>query len=327
MNLARAALSILFLIIVAGLVGAAVPSPPADAGGASPRQLRDEAAKAMEEGRFADAVEHYSRLRQMLPEAAQVPYNMAVAEYRQGNLNEAAELFNDAITLAEQAELRNRATYNLGNTAYNQSLRALQGQDDPQQAMAGLENATGRLQEALKSFKQALAADPENEDARANAEAAHRLLRQLEQLQQQMQQQNPQQGDQNQDQDQQQQDQQSQDQQQQQQGQQQDQQQSQNQQSEQEQQQDQQQQQGSPEQQQQDDQQQKQAAAEENEQQEQQQAQAEEQESEGEQRQGRQMTREEAERLLQRVRDKERQRREELARRQRGRHKPAEKDW
>jgi hypothetical protein len=311
------------------------------AAGAAPSasDLRDGARLAMEGGRFDEAIECYSRLREIMPQAAEIPYNMAVAEYRRGDYERAAELFEEAVTMARQDELRNRATYNLGNTAYAQSLEALQGQGDPQQAMAGVDNATGRLEEALKQFKQALAADPKDEDARVNAELAHRLLQQLQQLQQQMQQQ------QNQQQDQQQRDQnlQSQDQQQQQQQQNQDQQQQGQQQNNEQQpqeQQQQQQQEGESEQQQSEQQQARQQESEDQQQQQQQQQsgeqteaeqqeqaarEAEQQQDEGQQR--RQMTRAEAERLLQRVRDKERQRREELAQRQRSRYKPAEKDW
>ncbi len=309
----------------------------------SARELIGEAAQAMEAGEFDRAIDCYGRMREALPEEAAVPYNLGVAHYRKGEFGRAAELFEEALTLARDADLRNRSTYNLGNSAYAQSLETLQDQSDPQQSMENIDTAAGRLEEAIKHYKRALAGDPEDEDARANAELSHRLLKELRELQEQMKQQQQQQGDQEQDeqssgdQDQQQ------DQQppEQQQGEQQQQDEPQRDQQDQDQQQ-------SPEQQQQESespeeqeseaqQQQSQEGEEQQEEQEsqrqeqQQAAQTEEQKQEKEGQQAdteqNEMSKEEARRLLQRVRDKERARREELAKQRQARHKPAEKDW
>ncbi|MHC4128808.1 MAG: tetratricopeptide repeat protein [Planctomycetota bacterium] len=248
------------------------------------RQARD----AFAGQRYAETLDLYDQLRQRHPQEAGIPYNMGVAAYRQGDLQRAAKLFDEARALAGDPALRARSAYNLGTTAYRKSLEQPQ---DPAEAASQLGDATGDLEQALEHFREAIDADPEDLDAKANGELAYRWLEQLRQMQEQMQQQQQQQGQQ-----------QPQDQPQQQQPQPQDQPQ---------QQQDQQQQ----------EQQQEQKAA---------QAQQEQQvagDERDEAAQRKPMSREEAQRLLQQVRDKERQRQEELARREAGRRPPVDKDW
>ena len=281
------------------------------------RQLLDGAQRAAQGQRYDEAMTLYEQARVRLPEAAQIPYNMGVASFRQGNLQRAAELFDQARMLADDPALRARSAYNLGTTAYR---RFLEQPQDPAQADNDLGQATEELKRALEQFREALDADPDNGDARANGELAYQWLKQLEQMQQQQQQGEPQQQNQQQDQeqDQQQQDQQPSD----------DpnatnqprddasrqsgesgEQQPQEQQTPQPQDTDKQQ-----------DGQQEQAEPAEG-------RQAEDQPPEAQDPGQRAMTREEAERLLQSVRDKERRRAEELARRQAARQPQVDKDW
>lgn len=275
----------------------------------APSALLEAADRAVADGQYGQAIEHYEQLRQLMPEAPQIPYNMGVAAYRNGDFDRAAEFFAQALALAEDLPLRSRSAYNLGTTGYARSLQP--GEPEPAADPAGqLDHAMEELREALGHYRQALDAEPQDPDARANAELTYRRLKRLEELKQQMQQQQQQQGDSSQPQDQ--------DQQRQQQGRDQDQQQ---------QGQDQQQQQ----QQQGGDQQQPEKQEQAGQEQTQQEDQTGQEQDEEAERQGsaqrRTMTREEAERLLQSVRDKERGRLEELAQRQRSRRPPVEKDW
>ncbi|MHC4615234.1 MAG: tetratricopeptide repeat protein, partial [Planctomycetota bacterium] len=151
----------------------------------APDLLR-QAEHAFADERYGDAVEMYDQLRQRYPQEAQIPYNMGVAAYRQGDLQRAAELFDQARMLAADPALRARSAYNLGTTAYRKSLEQPQ---DPAGAQTQLQNATGDLEQALAHFREALDADPGDEDARANGELAYRWLEQLQQMQQQQQQQ------------------------------------------------------------------------------------------------------------------------------------------
>jgi chemotaxis protein histidine kinase CheA len=252
---------------------------------------------------------------------AETLYNLGVARYRQGDLAGAERLFRAAAERG-RSEVAARAMFNEGTTAYADVLRVLEAAATPPSPDAAgggtpageaprgesqedpLEQAITRLESGLRILKDAIRADPDNEDARVNAELAQRLLRQLRRQQQQQQQDQQSQDQQNQDQqnqDQQNQDQQNQDQQ------------NQDQQN-----------------------QQQQNQQQQNQQQQQQQSQEGQEKSESpaepkpradEAKERKPLTREEIERLLQRVRLKEAQRLERQAQEERARRKPAPKDW
>ncbi len=263
-----------------------------------------EAGRALEEKRYDDALKLYEQARALDPQAAEIPYNMGVAAYRKGDLDQAAQLFDQARMLATDPALRARAAYNLGTTAYRKSIA--QPEDAPQ-AQAAMQQASNELSQAIEHFRETIDADPTDMDARVNGELAWRWLEQLKEMQKrQPQQQQGQEQEQQQDQEQQQQ-----------------QQQGQQQQGEAKQQQQQQEQaedqpgQGQEGEEQQEDQQANQAAQEP----------PEPKEAPGDSAERRPMTREEAERLLQGVRDRQRQRQQELARQRNARKPPVEKDW
>jgi hypothetical protein len=247
---------------------------------------------------------------------AEVLYNLGVARYREGELADAERLFRAAAERG-RSEVAARAMFNEGTTAYAEVLRVLEAQaasaspDAPAGGTAAdeapteesqedpLEKAIARLESGLRILKDAIRADPNNDDARANAELAQRLLRQLRQQQRQQQQQQDQQNQDQKDQDQQDQDQQNQDQQ------------NQDQQN-----------------------QDRQNPQQSQEQQSQPQEGQETSESPNEPKpradeakERKPLTREEIERLLQRVRAKEAQRLERQALEERARRKPAPKDW
>ena len=284
------------------------------------RELVESADRAIEAGDLTTALDAWEQARTLAPDEAALPFNMGIANYRMGNFDRAAELFGAAERLTDDAALRTRSTFNRGTTSYAQALEMLALASQP--AAEGFEPPAAQdiddaLVDALRNYRSVLRDDPSNTEARANAELAQRLLRELRMQQQEQQQQ--------QDQDQQDQDQQEQDQQNQQ-----------EQQGEGEQQE-----QGSPSEDEQGEEQQQPESSEEGQgeeesegetsqdQQEQSGAQAEsdDEQEDGEQRQEGAMTREEAERLLQGVRDRERARREALAEMERSRHRPARKDW
>ncbi len=267
--------------------------------GRTARELIDAAQQAMTTERFQDALDLYEQAGALMPDTAEIPYNMGVAAYRAGDLERASALFDNARTLAANPSMQARSAYNLGTTTAQQAMQSRTG--DPAVAEAQMDDATEALRTALDRFRDAIAIKPDDQDARANGELAWRWLQQLEQMQDQMQQQGQEQ-DQEQEQDsedQQQQDQEQQDQQRS--DQQQDQQTDQDQET----------------------QQQREQEPQPSASEEQQQQESPDQASPHE----RPMSREEAERLLQSVRDKEAQRRDELARQQARGRRPVDKDW
>ena len=293
------------LVPVALCTAMLTPVPATPEPGRSAAELVEAAQQAMVAERYHDASDLYEKAGSLLPEAAEIPYNMGVAAYRQGDLARAVELFDQARLLARDPSMQARTAYNLGTASAGQ---AMQSQAlDPAVAESRLQGATETLRSAMKHFREAIAADPLDQDERANGELAWTWLQQLEELQEQMQQQ----GQENQEQDQDPNEDQNQDQQQQ---------------GDQQQQQDQQQQ---GEQQQQDRQQQ--TGQQEQEQPAPSEAGNDQQQDRPDERQASAertpMSREEAERLLQSVRDKEARRRAELARIQAAGSPPVDKDW
>jgi tetratricopeptide (TPR) repeat protein len=275
----------------------------------SPAALLEAARRAVAAEDYGQAIERYADLRRLMPQAPELPYNMGVAAYRDGDLDRAAEYFGEALALAEDLPLRSKSAYNLGTTAYARNLQpAAPGGAGEENPGGQLDGAIEELRHALDHYRQAIDADPRNGDAKANAELTYRRLKRLEELREQMQQTQQNQQDQQDQQDQQERE----DQQSPQSGQQEPQEPGD---------------QPQPDQQEESGEQQAQPQGQQQEQQQEQQA-AEAQEEQAEDAaQRRTMTRQEAERLLQSVRDKERRRREELADQQQGRRPPVDKDW
>ena len=239
-------------------------------------------------------------------------YNAGVAMYRAGELGLARDLF-EAAAGRGRADLASRSMYNRGTTRYAESLKEMQAAQQPGQASAPdspqdtQQQVMETLERAVRELKDAVRADPANENARANAELAHRVLKELKQQQdkQQKQQKDDQKKDDQQKQDQQKQDQQKQDQQ------------KQDQQKQDQQKQD---------QQKQDQQKQDQQKQDQQKQDQQKQDQQQQQQADGKQ-ERKPMTKQEVERLLQKIRDKEKARMQEQLERQRVRTQPAPKDW
>ncbi|PQO33604.1 vWA domain-containing protein [Blastopirellula marina] len=274
--------------------------------------------EALHAGDVEKALSSYQQAAVEAPNSPQLLYNQAVAQYRSGQVEAARNLFTQTLATGNKS-LDAKARYNLGNCDYAEAVQ-LAEKDKPA--------AIAKLNSALDHYRNSLASNANDTDARANAQLAQMLIDQLQQEEEQDQQQQDQQQQDQQQQDQQQQDQQQQDQQQQDQQQQDQQQQDQ-------QQQDQQQQDQQQQDQQQQDQQQQAGGAQENPPQEQpqdqealpsaapqfgqQDAQAMEE--------ARPMTKEEAQKMLQAVRDRELMRRLQHQQENQRRYVPVERDW
>ena len=122
-------------------------------------------------------------------------YNAGVSMYRASEFALARELFAAAAERAK-AGVAARSMYNRGTTSYAEALRAMQ--DAQGASPAGSPGGSGQspqsdimgatiqsLERSLRELKDAVRADPTDADARANAELAHRVLKELKQQQQQ----------------------------------------------------------------------------------------------------------------------------------------------
>jgi hypothetical protein len=131
------------------------------------------------------ALKQYGEIRATAPESADLSYNMAVAQFRKGEVAAAAPLFEAAAT-SENDSLAANARYNLGNCKYTAGLKL---------AESDREAAIKELESAIENYRSSLSVDTNNADARANIELAAQLIDKLreEQKQQEQQQQNQQQ--------------------------------------------------------------------------------------------------------------------------------------
>ena len=105
-------------------------------------------------GRFAEAEKAYARSDMDNPKDLRYRYNRGCAAYQSGDYQAAAAAFASVLRRSQDDDIRFNAAYNLGNATYKQ----------------------GDFQSAVKHYKQAIAQDPSNPDARYNLELAIRAL-------------------------------------------------------------------------------------------------------------------------------------------------------
>ena len=139
---------------------------------------------AFEKGQFEEAVAGFSQAEISLPEDPINALNLGSSYFKNGDFSRAREYYSQAKSLAERAsgkqsskqleDVRTRAGYNLGNTAYR----------------------LGQLEEAIEHYENVLKMDPEHDKAAQNLDFVRKKLKEHQQKQEQNQQ--GQQGDQNQ---------------------------------------------------------------------------------------------------------------------------------
>ena len=119
---------------------------------------------------------------------AESVYNAGVNMYRAGEFELAGELFAAAASNAK-AMIAAHSMYNRGTTSYAQSLKSMQTEgENPQPSPDAQQAVIESLERSLRELKDAVRADPTNIDARANAELAYRVLKDLKKEQEKQQQ-------------------------------------------------------------------------------------------------------------------------------------------
>ncbi|MDG2207241.1 MAG: tetratricopeptide repeat protein, partial [Pirellulales bacterium] len=116
-------------------------------------------------------------------------YNQGVAAYRDGNYEDARQLFTRSTAVTDR-QLEAKARFNLANCEYSEAVT--RSSENPEEAIAKLETA-------ISHYRGAIEANPQDPDARANAELAQLLIEQLKQEQEQQNQDEQNQDQQNQD--------------------------------------------------------------------------------------------------------------------------------
>lgn len=121
--------------------------------------------EAYRDGDFAKAEQLYDQALSKDPANTEGAFNRGNATYRQENYASATEYYQRVAEQAEDPTLKAQALHNLGNTQ-------LQAQ---------------KFEEAVKSYKNALRINPQDDDTRYNLAYAQRLLKQQQQQQEQQQ--------------------------------------------------------------------------------------------------------------------------------------------
>jgi len=124
----------------------------------TPTQSFEDPFEAYEAGEWEDALEGFLDRRAERPEDPAELLNVASTRYQMGDFDEAARTFA-AVAATAPPELRQKALYSLGNTAYRQ----------------------GRLEEAVEHYRKALELDPDDEDSKFNLEFVQQELERRQQ--------------------------------------------------------------------------------------------------------------------------------------------------
>jgi Ca-activated chloride channel family protein len=127
-----------------------------------------QANRTLSEGKADEALKIYDQAAEKAPDSPELAYNRGVAYYRKGDLTKAAECFTKATT-SRDIRLEARARFNLGNCAYAEAL-ARQGE---------LKTAMEKLRVAIAHYKDAIAANPADLDAKVNMETAQLFMKHL----------------------------------------------------------------------------------------------------------------------------------------------------
>lgn len=140
----------------------------------SPYKVVERGNELYEVGEYDAAGQHYATASETLPEAAEIFYNQGNVLYKQRKFLQALAHYTNALQTVEGV-LESRVKYNLGNVEYRRALIAMSA---PQDSML-------LLRSAITYYRDSLAIDPQQQNARYNLELAHRLMHELyEQLQQ-----------------------------------------------------------------------------------------------------------------------------------------------
>jgi Ca-activated chloride channel family protein len=145
----------------------------------------DTASHLYEQGKYQESYERFKKAAEHQKNNWPLFYDLGAAAYKAGQLGDAAEAFEKAMASPDPL-LQAKSLYNLGNTYYRIGEAA--EKEAPQKAMPVYE-------QALKTFENAIAADPKDEDAKFNRDAVKKKLEELKKKQQQQQQKQDQQKD------------------------------------------------------------------------------------------------------------------------------------
>lgn len=123
----------------------------------------------LRDGKVEQAITAYQQAQEHVPNSADLSYNLAVAQYRKGDVAAAERLFQSTAAVDNDA-LAAKSRYNLGNCKFASALR--NAEKDRPAAIKSLETA-------IADYRSSLDIEPTDADARANIERAAALIEKL----------------------------------------------------------------------------------------------------------------------------------------------------
>jgi len=127
----------------------------------------DKALDLYNKGRFSDALKEYQRLQKDHPRDQRLPFNAGTAAYQAGDYERAITELEQATT-SQNLPLQENAYYNLGNAYYRLGEKAPQAREK-----------TGAWEQAMKHYESALKLNPQDKEAKNNAEFVKKALEEL----------------------------------------------------------------------------------------------------------------------------------------------------
>lgn len=143
---------------------------------------------------YADANQLYSQALSIDPDNTIAAYNKANTLFKQGNFNQAIDMYKIPASQSEYPKLADNAKYNLA--AANLNL-ALQDTQTPTQDTAEIEKKIDALKNSIADFRDIITEHPDNTNARDNIQLGKVKLKQLQKILEQAKQQQQQNQDKN----------------------------------------------------------------------------------------------------------------------------------
>ena len=134
-----------------------------------PARAAESPAELYARGKYEDAQQAWAKLAERNPKSGELAFNLGAAAYKNKDLDTAMKAFSQALT-TDDASLRAKAEYNLGNTLFQRG---------------SVKKDIKTLEDALGHYGQTLNLTPEDANAQHNKKVTEELIAKLKEQQQQ----------------------------------------------------------------------------------------------------------------------------------------------
>ncbi len=131
------------------------------------------------EGKYDEAMEHYTDVLIDLPQSPYVHYNVGASAYKKGDYENAVEAYTKCVS-TDNLAIEEKGYYSIGNCKYKQGER---------KESTDVTEAIKLYREALDAYKRAIDLNSKNMDAKFNYEVVQRKIKEFQDQQQQQNQQ------------------------------------------------------------------------------------------------------------------------------------------